>query len=883
MLLLSLSAFAGTGNVDVRLNGGGVNNFVNPNNPGGLTTVEILLTNSGLIAGMTLGFEFTNVNGPGSWIKVPGYGNFPDAGDPNGACPLELNYVKEHGTAIGKFNVGGFQVNPCLLPDRILIGGAGSGVGRLPIHAVPDLCYSWQFQFPAQADAVGGFCIDNINYPPAGPWIMNDGAAFPPTYQGNPNTSSSVPDAPPVCFNIFTPPCAGPIFTSTPAAAVSKNHCSAYTFDFDATFVPPATGLSFSTSVGTINAATGQLSVPPVGTCGTTDVIVTATADCNASTAYPFTITWTNNNPSITNCAGASGIVAMGNTFSKDFNSSDPDVACDGAVWSVLQTGGPAAVGTFGISGTGLFTFNTVSPDDGGNCYQFTATVTDPCGGTGSCVFEVCVLETQPFIIKIEKTHGSYQGLFEYVSIYKMAGSELMGGFDFLIGYDNSALSFFSANLGAALGPAGCGWEYFTYRYGAFGNCGGPCPSGKLRVIAIADQNNGANHPSCFTVPDGAELVSLKFYVTNDYTFECMYVPIRFVWFDCGDNGISSVTGDTLFISQKVFDFENTDPLNDPAYEITGLDCGFAFHFGGACPECNVSDKYAPIRFIIFWNGGVDIACIDSIDDRGDLNLNGLDYEIADAVLYTNYFLYGMSALDPVYFPSQVAASDVNADGNPLTVGDLVYLLRIIVGDALPFAKLAPFANSATINVSDGTMATESATELGAVYATYTVNGAYNVVNHSTMEVVSAESNGELKVLVYAGMNNMTNRIEAGSNELFSVTGNVELKTVEVADYNGNMLSASINKTTLPTAFALLQNVPNPFNPSTKIGLNLPVASDWSLDIYNVAGQLVKGFSGRGVGNVTVDWNAANVASGIYFYKATAGAFTDTKKMVLMK
>ena len=49
------------------------------------------------------------------------------------------------------------------------------------------------------------------------------------------------------------------------------------------------------------------------------------------------------------------------------------------------------------------------------------------------------------------------------------------------------------------------------------------------------------------------------------------------------------------------------------------------------------------------------------------------------------------------------------------------------------------------------------------------------------------------------------------------------------------------------------------------------------------AGQLVKSFNGRGVGNVTVDWNAANVASGIYFYKATAGAFTDTKKMVLMK
>jgi hypothetical protein len=45
----------------------------------------------------------------------------------------------------------------------------------------------------------------------------------------------------------------------------------------------------------------------------------------------------------------------------------------------------------------------------------------------------------------------------------------------------------------------------------------------------------------------------------------------------------------------------------------------------------------------------------------------------------------------------------------------------------------------------------------------------------------------------------------------------------------------------------------------------------------------VKSFNGRGIGNVTADWDASNVASGIYFYKATAGSFTDTKKMMLLK
>ncbi len=81
-----------------------------------------------------------------------------------------------------------------------------------------------------------------------------------------------------------------------------------------------------------------------------------------------------------------------------------------------------------------------------------------------------------------------------------------------------------------------------------------------------------------------------------------------------------------------------------------------------------LGDKYEPIRCIEFWEGGVDIVCADSIDAPGDLNLNGIAYEIADAVLYTNYFLYGMAALDPdpMRREAQIAASDVNRDGTSL-------------------------------------------------------------------------------------------------------------------------------------------------------------------------------------------------------------------------
>ena len=47
--------------------------------------------------------------------------------------------------------------------------------------------------------------------------------------------------------------------------------------------------------------------------------------------------------------------------------------------------------------------------------------------------------------------------------------------------------------------------------------------------------------------------------------------------------------------------------------------------------------------------------------------------------------------------------------------------------------------------------------------------------------------------------------------------------------------------------------------------------------------RMVQSHNGTNIGHVEVTWDASNAASGIYFYKVTAGSFTDTKKMVLMK
>jgi hypothetical protein len=84
---------------------------------------------------------------------------------------------------------------------------------------------------------------------------------------------------------------------------------------------------------------------------------------------------------------------------------------------------------------------------------------------------------------------------------------------------------------------------------------------------------------------------------------------------------------------------------------------------------------------------------------------------------------------------------------------------------------------------------------------------------------------------------------------------------------------------------ALPQNYPNPFNPSTVISFQLSVNSHVTLRVFDVAGRevatLVDG--NLAAGNHAVTFSPRDLAGGIYFYKLTAGKFSQTRKAVLMK
>ncbi len=99
------------------------------------------------------------------------------------------------------------------------------------------------------------------------------------------------------------------------------------------------------------------------------------------------------------------------------------------------------------------------------------------------------------------------------------------------------------------------------------------------------------------------------------------------------------------------------------------------------------------------------------------------------------------------------------------------------------------------------------------------------------------------------------------------------------------VFAEGVNSEEIPANFSLSQNYPNPFNPSTNIQYTLPEASLVELTVYDMMGrevaELEKGM--KSAGTYAVNFDASNLASGIYIYRLKAGGFVQTKRMLLIK
>lgn len=102
---------------------------------------------------------------------------------------------------------------------------------------------------------------------------------------------------------------------------------------------------------------------------------------------------------------------------------------------------------------------------------------------------------------------------------------------------------------------------------------------------------------------------------------------------------------------------------------------------------------------------------------------------------------------------------------------------------------------------------------------------------------------------------------------------------------NDSLTGINNNGNGVPRTYSLSQNYPNPFNPTTLIKFALPKAGNVEIMVYDLlgreVGKLLNEF--KQAGYYQVEFNASNLASGVYFYRLKSGTFSDTKKMLLIK
>jgi len=483
------------------------------------------------------------------------------------------------------------------------------------------------------------------------------------------------------------------------------------------------------------------------------------------------------------------------------------------------------------------------------------------------------------FEVRIDTLTKVYFGTFIEISVTLKSGAFRLGGFDFLIRHNPAAISFQSIEPGPALfSDSGCAWQYFDFRYGPSGNCGtSACKTGIIRVVSVANINNNIL-PNCWSFDEEVVIFTLKFRFTNDATYDCYLSPIEFVWYDCFDNNI-------LFDSSS----SGTVRMDELAGVKTVFSNGFPLQpdstfpsDGGLTESC--FDSASLFSIVNFYNGGIETICYH-IDDRGDINLNGIANEVADADLFSEYFIKGLKVFI-INAAGQIAATDINRDGEVLKLEDLVYLERIVEGNALPFADSTI---SGQTNIIDNNYAKRVTivTDQPKVKVWLKFKGEVTPTDNAGNTEQMWHYDGHFSRFLL----NVSQTDNQEVIELLNYTGKGTLVEAQASTLEGYEIIIAIKEigSNLPEKYILHQNFPNPFNGETSIRLDLPQAAKIKFEIVNVLGQVVYDFERQfSAGSHTIYWDGSSnlgqtVGSGVYYYRITAGDFVSSKKMMLLK
>jgi|GEM_PF-1028624 len=308
----------------------------------------------------------------------------------------------------------------------------------------------------------------------------------------------------------------------------------------------------------------------------------------------------------------------------------------------------------------------------------------------------------------------------------------------------------------------------------------------------------------------------------------------------------------------------------------------------------------------------------------GDVNVDSV-VNVGDIIYLLAYLYENGPAPAPPY-----RSGDVNCDGR-INVGDIIFLVSYLYkGGPAPhcedckngetFCSFRSASERASLgrvgfgnlpSLSGGIVELPITCEFSTEIAAVDLEISYD---YEKIEVLSADvaDMAEGLQIYYCPKDQLLkigivdiygeHSIQPGEGTLMALRvkgtdlSSLEISNVILVDEHGNMFEPNVTEkletspSSRPAEFSLAQNYPNPFNPETQISYALPEKCQVKLSVYNVRGQRVRVLVDefQAAGHQTVLWDGKNedgqaVASGIYFYRLEAEAFSDTKSMVLLK
>ena len=378
-----------------------------------------------------------------------------------------------------------------------------------------------------------------------------------------------------------------------------------------------------------------------------------------------------------------------------------------------------------------------------------------------------------------------------------------------------------------------------------------------------------------------------------------------------GHLGIAAAFGDS-----------STVPFLAAAFPDVGLNVGNYPIIGGT-GDANgdgVLEGYIPPPSLLDdgleWGYLVDFAGADGgLFGSGADGIPGNDDDVIDeATAFTGYyftynFLIGFGALANSFgqFSDPEYLIDTDGDGIPDTHQMVVNLMQQGQTAVEAYGNTAEAIATAAMTQLAITFGVPAATAavLGAAVGLYAETTLVALLSAGTDAVAAitqaAQATGAyaLGALAGAGIeldDSDHDYVPGGNGRLVFQVGNNCIPRNQHVAVQSNWVSAGGNvgvdsdESLIPKKFALYDNYPNPFNPTTQIAVDLPEAATTEITVWNIMGQKVAtlyagdlnaghhtlNFDGR-------DSNGKQLTSGMYLYRVAAGKYNATKKMTLMK